>query len=69
LLALNKYESRVSVLMNQLRFNGATIILIDSNKDLIITDAKISAKLEESVFDIASVVETPNLVVVPKQLD
>jgi hypothetical protein len=55
--------------MNQLRFNGATIILIDSNKDLIITDAKISAKLEESVFDIASVVETPNLVVVPKQLD
>ena len=69
LLQLNRYESRVNVLVNQLRFNGATIIMIDSNKDLITTEDKIVKKLEESAFDLASVVQTPNLVVVPKQMD
>jgi hypothetical protein len=58
-------ESRFRTVLRQLKFNGATVILIDTEKEITVSDDKIIKHLEETCFDHGAVLHTPYLVVIP----
>jgi hypothetical protein len=51
-----------------LKFNQATLIMLDAEKEIIKDELKIVKQLEENCFDMGTVLETPNLVVIPSSL-
>ena len=58
-------ESRFGTIVRQLKFNSATVILIDAEKEIVKDEDKIVKYLEETCFDMGTVLELPNLVVIP----
>ena len=63
-----RFESRYSTILRLLSFNGATIILINAEKEITVETDKIIQHLEETCFDVGAVLHTPNLLIVPSNL-
>ena len=51
--------------MRLLKFSGATIIMIDAEKEITANEDKIVKWLEENCFDTGSILHTPNIVIIP----
>lgn len=58
-------ESRFSTIVRQFKFSSATVILIDNEKEIVLEHDKIVKHLEDTCFDMGTVLEMPNLVIIP----
>ena len=68
-LLTKAHESRFSTIVRQLKFNSATVILINGEKEIVQDHYKIVKHLEDTCFDMGTVLEMPNLVVIPASIN
>ena len=68
-LLTKAHESRFSTIVKQLKFNSATVILINGEKEIVQDHDKIVKHLEDTCFDMGTVLEMPNLVVIPASIN
>ena len=68
-LLTKAHESRFSTIVRQLKFNSATVILINGEKEIVQDHDKIVKHLEDTCFDMGTVLEMPNLVVIPASIN
>ena len=68
-LLTKTHESRFSTIVRQLKFNSATVILINAEKEIVMDHDKIVKHLEDTCFDMGTVLEMPNLVVIPSSIN
>lgn len=63
------HESRFSTILRQLKFNSATVVLINAEKEIVLDTDKIVKHLEDTCFDMGTVLEMPNLVIIPASIN